>query len=114
MANQLSRRFSNGLQFQGSYTWSHNIDNSTDGLSSTALAPRRPMDSQNLRIERASSLLDYRNRIVLQMIYDVPYLKNRNWWLKNIIRNWENCADLHLSIGPAHNSAECSGFQSEW
>jgi hypothetical protein len=88
-ANQLTRRFSNGLQFQGSYTWSHNIDDSTDALNSTVLAPRRPMDFQNLRIERASSLLDYRNRIVLQMLYDVPYFKNRNWLLKNIVGNWE-------------------------
>ncbi|HLH05439.1 MAG TPA: TonB-dependent receptor [Bryobacteraceae bacterium] len=88
-ANQLSRRFSNGLQLLGSYTWSHNIDDSTDALSSTVLAPRRPMDSQNLRIERASSLLDYRNRIVLQAIYDVPFFKDRNWWLKNLVGNWE-------------------------
>ncbi len=88
-SNQLSRRFSNGLQFQGSYTWSHNIDDSTDALNATVLAPRRPQDSQNLRPERASSLLDYRNRIVLQMIYDVPYFKNRNWLLKNLAGNWE-------------------------
>ncbi|MBV9103841.1 MAG: carboxypeptidase regulatory-like domain-containing protein, partial [Candidatus Eremiobacteraeota bacterium] len=46
-------------------------------------------DSQNLRAERASSLLDYRNRIVLQMIYDVPFFKNSNWWLKNLAGNWE-------------------------
>lgn len=88
-SNQLTRRFSNGLQFQGSYTWSHNIDDSTDALNSTVLAPRRPMDSQDLRLERASSLLDYRNRIVLQMIYDVPYFKNSNWFMKNLIGNWE-------------------------
>jgi Carboxypeptidase regulatory-like domain len=88
-ANQLTRRFSNGLQFQGSYTWSHNIDDSTDALNATVLAPRRPMDSQNLRLERASSLLDYRNRIVLQMLYDVPYFRNRNWLLKNVVGNWE-------------------------
>ncbi len=88
-SNQLTRRFSNGLQFQGSYTWSHNIDDSTDALDSTVLAPRRPMDSQDLRIERASSLLDYRNRIVLQMLYDVPFFKNRNWFVKNLIGNWE-------------------------
>ncbi|MFL6354344.1 MAG: TonB-dependent receptor domain-containing protein [Bryobacteraceae bacterium] len=88
-SNQLTRRFSNGLQFQGSYTWSHNIDDSTAALNSTVLAPRRAMDSQDLRIERASSLLDYRNRIVLQMIYDVPFFKNRNWLLKNIVGNWE-------------------------
>ncbi len=88
-SNQLSRRFSNGLQFQGSYTWSHNIDDSTDALDSTVLAPRRPQDSQNLRDERASSLLDYRNRVIMQVLYDVPYFKNRNWWMKNIIGNWE-------------------------
>jgi len=69
-SNQLSRRFSNGLQFQGSYTWSHNIDDSTDALASTVLAPRRPMDSQDLRSERASSLLDYRNRFVFEMLYE--------------------------------------------
>lgn len=88
-ANQLTRRFSNGLQFQGSYTWSHNIDDSTDALNSTVLAPRRPMNSQDLRIERASSLLDYRNRIVLQVLYDVPFFKGRNWFLKNLVGNWE-------------------------
>ncbi|MBV9404017.1 MAG: TonB-dependent receptor, partial [Acidobacteriaceae bacterium] len=88
-SNELSRRFSNGLQFRGSYTWSHNIDDSTDAVNSTTLAPRRPQDSQNLRPERASSLLDYRNRAVLQMIYDVPYFKNSNWWMKNLLGNWE-------------------------
>lgn len=88
-SNELSRRFSNGLQFRGSYTWSHNIDDSTDALNSTTLAPRRPQDSQNLRPERASSILDYRNRVVVQMLYDVPFFKNRNWWLKNLLGNWE-------------------------
>ena len=88
-SNQLTRRFSNGLQFQGSYTWSHAIDDSTDALASTILTPRRPQDSQNLRMERASSMLDHRNRIVLEMIYDVPYFKNRGWFMKNILGNWE-------------------------
>ncbi|MBV8553396.1 MAG: TonB-dependent receptor, partial [Acidobacteriaceae bacterium] len=89
-SNQLSRRFSNGLQFQGSYTWAHSIDDSTDALAATVLAPRRPQDSQNLRPERASSLLDYRNRIVLQVLYDVPFFKSSSsWWLKNIVGNWE-------------------------
>jgi hypothetical protein len=88
-SNQLTRHLSSGLQFQGSYTWSHAIDDSTDALDSTVLAPRRPEDFQNLTMERASSLLDHRNRVVLSMIYDVPYFKNRNWFLKNIAGNWE-------------------------
>ncbi len=88
-SNQLTRRLGNGLQFQGSYTWSHAIDDSTDALDSTVLAPRRPEDFQNLRIERASSLLDHRDRVVLSMIYDVPYFKNKNWFMRNIVGNWE-------------------------
>ena len=88
-SNELTRRFSNGLQFRGSYTWSHNIDDSTDALNSTVLAPRRPQNSQDLSAERASSLLDYRNRVVMQVLYDVPYFKDRNWFMKNLIGNWE-------------------------
>jgi hypothetical protein len=88
-ATELSRQFSNGLQFRASYTWSHNIDDSTATLNSTVLAPRRPMDFQDLRMERASSLLDHRNRIVAEFIYDVPYFRHSNWFLKNIIGNWE-------------------------
>ena len=88
-SNQITRRLGNGLQFQGSYTWSHAIDDSTDALDSTVLAPRRAEDFQNLRMDKASSLLDHRNRVVLSMIYDVPYFKNRSWFMKNIIGNWE-------------------------
>jgi hypothetical protein len=88
-SNELRRRFASGLQFSGSYTWSHAIDDSTDALSSTVLAPRRPENSQDLSIERSSSLLDHRNRIILTAIYDVPYFKNRNWFMKNLLGNWE-------------------------
>ena len=85
----MTRRFSGGLQFQGSYTWSHNIDDSTAAVNSTVLAPRRPEDFQDLAMDRASSILDHRNRFVLEMIYDVPFFKNRNWALRNLVGNWE-------------------------
>ncbi|HWF09390.1 MAG TPA: carboxypeptidase regulatory-like domain-containing protein, partial [Bryobacteraceae bacterium] len=42
LALQLNRRFSNGLQFIGSYTWSHLIDDSTADFNTTVLTPRRP------------------------------------------------------------------------
>src|SRR5207248_6286245 len=28
-------------------------------------------------------------RIILQMLYDVPFFKNRNWFIKNVLGNWE-------------------------
>ncbi len=88
-ANQLTRRFNNGLQFIGSYTWSHAIDDSTADVFSTVTTPRRPEDSQNLRIDRSSSALDHRQRLSFQLLYDVPFFKHSNWFLKGFASGWE-------------------------
>src|SRR5262249_50097419 len=72
-STQLNRRFSNGLQATGSYTWSHLIDDTTAEVFSTVLSPRRVQDFRNLRAERASSALDHRQRFVFSTIYDLPF-----------------------------------------
>jgi hypothetical protein len=89
-ANQVTRRFANGLQLSGAYTFSHAIDDSTADVFSTYLTPRRAQNSQNLRPERGSSALDHRQRFTLQGLYEVPFYKNdHNWFLKNLLGNWE-------------------------
>jgi hypothetical protein len=88
-ANTLTRRFSNGLQFIGAYTWSHNIDNSTAEVFSTYTTPRRPEDSQDVAQDRSSSALDHRQRLSFETLYDVTAFKNSNWFLKNLVGNWE-------------------------
>jgi hypothetical protein len=89
LATQVTRRFHNGLQFVGSYTLSHNIDDATAEVFSTNTTPRRPQDFQNLRAERSSSALDHRNRFTLAVVYDLPYFKGGNWFMRNIVGNWE-------------------------
>jgi hypothetical protein len=88
LALQLNKRYSNGLQFIGSYTWSHTIDDSTADFASTLLTPRRPQDFQNFRQERASSALDRRQRFTFAAVYDVPLFRKSNWFLKNMVGNW--------------------------
>ena len=89
LATQVTRRFRQGLSFVGSYTYSHNIDNSTAEVFSTVTSPRRVQDFQNLNGERASSALDHRNRFTAVALYDLPYFKSGNWFKKNIVGNWE-------------------------
>jgi hypothetical protein len=88
-ANQLTRRFTNGLQFLATYTLSHAIDDSTADVFSTYTTPRRPQDARNLRPDKSSSALDHRNRITAEVLYDWRPFKNGNWMMKNIVGNWE-------------------------
>ncbi len=88
-ANQLTRRFTNGLQFLATYTLSHAIDDSTADVFSTYVTPRRPQDARNLRPDRSNSALDHRNRITAEVLYDWRPFKNGNWIMKNIVGNWE-------------------------
>ncbi len=98
-ANQLTRRLNNGLQFIGSYTWSHNIDNSTAEVFSTYATPRRPQDSQNVAADRSSSALDHRQRFSLEVLYDVPFFKHSNWLMKNVVGNWELAPIYTYQVG---------------
>jgi hypothetical protein len=81
LQTQLSHRMANGLYFQGAYTYSHLIDNST---------PRRAQDFQNLQAERANSVLDHRHRLSMALVYDTQwYAHNSNWFLKNVVGGYE-------------------------
>ncbi len=89
MSVQFTRSFTNGLQFQASYTWSHLLDNSTADVFSTVLTPRRPQDFSCFNCDYGTSALDRRQRLTLFAIYDLPFFKNDNWFMKNVVGNWQ-------------------------
>jgi hypothetical protein len=108
---QLNRRFSNGLQFLGAYTWSHLIDNSTAEVASTYLTPRRPQDFRNIAADKASSALDRRQRFTFSVVYDAPWYKGSNSWLKkNLLGNWE-VAPIYTYESPEYFTPQ-SGLDS--
>jgi hypothetical protein len=90
LQSQVTRSFSNGLQFQAAYTWSHAMDDSTADVFSTYLTPRRPQDFQCFHCDFSDSALDRRHRFTFSMLYDVPFLKHSDSWIKrNVIGNWQ-------------------------
>ncbi len=86
---QLTRRMQKGLLLNAAYTWSKAMDDSTADFNTTALNPRRPQDSQNLKAEYSRSDLDRTNRFTLEVVYDLPFFKNSNFLEKNLLGNWE-------------------------
>ena len=111
LAVQLNRRFSQNLLFQGSYTWSHLIDNSTAEVASTYLTPRRAQNFNILSAEKGSSALDRRQRFTFSAVYDAPYFKSsHNWILKNVVGNWE-VAPIYTYETPEYYTVQ-SGIDS--
>ena len=90
LQTQFDRSFTNGLQFRVAYTWSHAFDNSTADVFSTYLTPRRPQNFQCVACDWSTSALDRRQRLTLFAIYDLPFFKaDNNWLKKNVIGNWQ-------------------------
>jgi hypothetical protein len=88
LALQLNRRLANGLNLIVAYTWSHLEDDATATNFSTYLTPRRSQNWQDLKADWSASALDRRQRFTLTPVYDWQPFKNGNWFLKNLVGNW--------------------------
>ena len=82
---QVTKRFSQGFQMTGAYTFSKLIDDTTAEVFSTVLSPRRVEDFQNLRRERATSALDHTHRFVSSMIYELPWFSKTTGLTKTLL-----------------------------
>ena len=110
LALQLNRRLSNGLNLIAAYTWSHTEDNATATNFSTYLTPRRAQDWQNYSSEWAASALDHRQRLTITPVYDFKPFKNGNWFMKNLVGNW-NISGTYTYQSPEYATVQ-SGLDS--
>jgi hypothetical protein len=94
----LRKRFSNGLQFDFNYTYSHSIDNVSDVANNYVLysfsGNGLVCELDNLRTCRASSDFDARHTINVNYIYDLPvgqgrhFLRNVPGWANALLGGW--------------------------
>jgi len=88
----LNRRFSDGLQFSANYTWAHAIDNSPGAFDNYQGSV---VNYRDLRAERSSSDLDFRQRFVLSGLYQLPFGKgmkygsNWNGFENAVLGGWQ-------------------------
>jgi hypothetical protein len=105
LQTQLTRRFQKGLLINASYTYSRTFDDSTADFNSTTLNPRRAEDTNNFHAEYSRSDLDHPNRFTLVALYDVPFFKNSNFLLKNLVGNLE-LAPVYTFQSPQYTTVQ--------
>lgn len=120
---RLEKQFSHGLQFEGSYTFSHALDNA----SSASLGSANQGDfrlATDPKEEYGNSDFDVRHRFVFSYIYELPFGKNKalgknatgitnqligGWQVAGIVTvstgNWFTPTDISSNL----STSDCGG-----
>ena len=94
----VSKRFSHGLEFLSSYTWSHSIDDSTDLQS-----PLEPQDSRFPFLERSNSVNDQRHRWVTSAVFQSPEAHAGDSAWKYVVGDFTVAPIIEVSSGRPFN-----------
>jgi len=99
---QYRRAFSHGFQGQISYTWSHSLDdisNGGSGLPYTFTAhTETSLINPNVRANYGNSDYDIRHNVVGDFVWDTPW-KFGNRGLNYILSNWSLSGKLYVRTG---------------
>ena len=104
LAARIERRFSSGLSFLSTYTWSRNYDGSYETSSPSGGSNPGPQNIYDLKSEYGRSFIDVPNRFTLAGSYLLPFgkgrrfLNNAGWW-NNAIGGWELSAVTYYQNG---------------
>lgn len=131
LESSLRKRFSHGLSFLLSYTWSKTIDDvSSLNITGSAAKPVAgendlAQDPFNLKAERGLSLFDARNRFVASYEWAIPFWSRGQNWYQRALGGWQLSGIATLMSGTpftvfdsndvaAEGSApEITGFSSQ-
>lgn len=90
-----TKRYSQGLSFLSAYTWSKSLDEGAGGNSSSGESRINIQDPRNIAANYGLSNFDYRQRLSLSPIYELPFgrgralLKNANRLTETLAGGWQ-------------------------
>jgi outer membrane receptor protein involved in Fe transport len=95
-----TRHFTHGLSFDGSYTWSHSIDDASDaGTTNAEYNLPQNIYLNNLAVEKADSSFDHRHRVTANVVYDLPFAGKSVGWLHRAVGGWRASGNFTIQSG---------------
>jgi hypothetical protein len=104
----VSKRFTQGLQFQGSYTFARNLT-SAQGYNPSTFATEAgglATDLSNIGLDYGNVAYTRRNRVLATFLYELPFGKGKmlmpgvNGFVDQIVGGWELAGVLLFQSGP--------------
>jgi hypothetical protein len=84
----LTQHLWRGLVVNANYTWSKALDDASNPGADNA-EPNFPQDPANLAAEKGLSDFDHRHRMVANLLYEIPFLKNSEGWVHTAFGEWQ-------------------------
>jgi hypothetical protein len=105
---QVNRRFTNGLQFQSSYTLAKSTDNGQNSLITTSIF-NQPVDVFNRSYDQGPSSFDVRHKFVVSAVYSPTWYKGGADTVGNYLLNGWSFAPIFVYYSGTPYSAIVSG-----
>jgi hypothetical protein len=102
----IHHRFSNGLYFQGAYTYANSID---DVSNATVAFDSRFNDQTTPKDSRGLSDFDRRHRFVASSVYQLPFFAHSEGIAKQALGGWEVSGVLILQSGLPFTPVDSAG-----
>ncbi|MBS1828535.1 MAG: TonB-dependent receptor [Acidobacteria bacterium] len=83
---RLEKRYSNGLNLLGNFTWAKFLDTVTAGGEQGG-APNGYQHSQLHMLDKSNSNSDIRRRLIVSTVYELPFRKGGKWEIHNPLAN---------------------------
>jgi Carboxypeptidase regulatory-like domain len=102
---KLEKRYSHGLSFLATYTWSHALDDASDAAGNFSAIGDRNMALIPFIDEYTNSVFDVRSRFTLNGNYELPFGRGRAFvnqspkWANELVGGWSTSLTFAVQTG---------------
>lgn len=94
LVTEVQKRFSKGLQFQFSFTWSRLMDEGSDLFSGSTLQggysqPYYFISNSQPKLEYGPGAFDHQKNVKAIFTYELPFFKNQQGFLGRVLGGWQ-------------------------